>query len=189
MPRPIPRTRPRPTAAARRPSQGAALLLAASLSACTTVPPAPVEGIGYREARFAEVQAMRAYRDCRDEGLALDRQARDGGDPGRYLAVARVLESCEADLGPAASMLNVEDRMRAYAVAVQARLKAGDVAGAQAGLDRFAAAFDGRDLYFEDGTSVIDSIAAVLRGGRAPAVGSVARPLADELARLDRWSR
>lgn len=185
MPRPCPRS----PAAVRLPAYGLAILLAGALSSCAPAPPMAKEGIGYREARFAEVQAMRAYRDCRDEGLALDRRARDGGDPGRYLAVARVLETCEADLGQAASMLSVEERMRAYAVAVQARLKAGDVAGARAALARFEAAFDGRDLYFEDGASVIDSIAAVLNGGPAPAGGGVSRPLADELARFARWRR
>ncbi|MCR9073107.1 MAG: hypothetical protein NXI18_15445 [Alphaproteobacteria bacterium] len=166
------------------------LTLTVSLSAClTSPPPPPAEGIGYRAARFAEIEAMRAYRACRDEGLSLDRQARAGGDAGRYLAVARILEGCEADLGTAAASLNVEERMRAYGVSVLARLKGGDVAGARNALDRFGAAFDGRDLFFDDGASFIDSVAAVLDGGPVQPGASVPRPLAEELARIGRWAR
>lgn len=183
------RLRPSFAAAPRPQVLVSALTLVASLSACVTQPPAPAEGIGYRAARFAEVEAMRAYRTCRDEGLALDRQARAAGDAGRYLAVARILEGCEADLGPAAIGLNAEERMRAYAVAVLARLKGGDVAGARAALDRFAGAFDGRDLFFDDGASFIDSVTAVLDGGTARATANLPRPLADELARVARWGR
>lgn len=166
-----------------------ALLCATGLlSACVTAPP-PAEGIGYRQARFAEVEAMRAYRACRDEGLALDRQARAEGEPGRYLAVARVLEGCEADLGPAAAALATEERMRAYAVAVQSRLKGGDVAGARAALERFEAAFAGRDLFFDDGASFIETLGAVLDGDGAVAGRNVPRPLAGEMARIAKWSR
>lgn len=163
--------------------------LAAALSACVTVPQPSGEGIGYRQARFAEVEAMRAYRACRDEGMALDRQARAAGDAGRYLAVARILEGCEADLGQAAASLNLEERMRAYAVAIQAHLKGGDVAGARAGLERFEAAFAGRDLFFDDGASFIDAMDTVLDGDRAEAGANIPRPLADEMARIARWSR
>lgn len=164
-------------------------LVAAQLSACVSAASPPAEGIGYRQARFAEIEAMRAYRACRDEGMALDRQARASGQAGRYLAVARLLEGCEADLGPTAAVLDVEERMRAYAVAVQARLKGGDVAGARAGLDRFAAAFERRDLFFDDGSSFVDTMTAVLGRGLAGPGANVPRLLADELARIDRWNR
>lgn len=165
-----------------------AVCAAALLSACVTAPP-PAEGIGYRQARFVEVEAMRTYRTCRDEGLGLDRQARAGAEPGRYLAVARVLEGCEADLGSAAAALAVEERMRAYAVAIQARLKGGDVVGARSGLERFEAAFQDRDLFFDDGASFIETMDAVLDGA-TPRVGSnVPKPVSEELARVARWSR
>lgn len=167
----------------------AALGLAVALSACVATAPPVAEGIGYREARFAEVEAMRAYRACRDEGMALDRQARAGGEAGRFLAVARVLEGCEADLGPAAETLNVEERMRAYAVAVQSRLKGGDVAAARQGLERFDAAFPDRDLFFDDGASFIETMSAILAGGVSAGAANIPRPLAEDLARIDRWSR
>lgn len=164
--------------------------LLAGLAACAApLPPPAQEGIGYREARFAEVEALRAYQECLEEGMSLDRKARAAGDPARYLMVARILEQCEADLGPAAARLDLEDRMRTYAVAVQARLKGGDIAGARDGLWRFAEAFPGRDLFFDDGASFIDSLSVVLAAQPVDARANVPRLLADELARLQRWGR
>lgn len=180
---------------AARLAVGLVATLAATLAACAA-PPAPLplplpaqEGIGYRDSRFAEVEAMRAYRTCREEGLGLDRKARAAGEPARYLMVARILEQCEADLGPAAAHLDLEDRMRAYAVAVQSRLKGGDIAGARDGLWRFAEAFAGRDLFFDDGASFIDSLSVILDAQTGNARANVPRRLAEELARLERWGR
>jgi len=134
---------------------------------------------------------MRDWRDCRDEGMALDREAGQARAPARYLAAARVLEGCESGIGPEAAGLAPEERMRAYAIAVQARLKGGDPAGARAGLDRLRAAFPDRDLYFDDGTSFLDTIEAVLTvgaGGRAPrGAANVAGDVDGELQRLARW--
>jgi len=55
----------------------AAALAALALSACSmTTGGGLPEGIGFREARFAEISAAREWRACRDEALALDAQAR-----------------------------------------------------------------------------------------------------------------
>ncbi|MBT5195493.1 MAG: hypothetical protein HOM07_24355, partial [Rhodospirillaceae bacterium] len=67
---------------------GAALMA----TACNPVTTAQQkEGIGFRQARFAEISAMRSYRQCRDDALALDGQARADGSSARYLAAARLL--------------------------------------------------------------------------------------------------
>lgn len=169
-----------------------AALAPAGLAGCLAPPP-DLEGIGYRDARYREAQAMRDWRDCRDEGMALDREAAQAAVPARYLAAARVLEGCESRLGPEAAGLAPEERMRAYAVAIQARLKGGDPAGARAGLDRFRAAFHDRDLYFDDGTSFLETVAAVLAvgaGDRAPhGAANVTGEVDAELRRLARWRR
>ena len=60
----------------------------------------PDSGIGFREARFAEIAAMREYRSCRDEALALDRQARKSGSAAQYLRSAKLIASCDSALGP-----------------------------------------------------------------------------------------
>lgn len=168
------------------------LLAAGSLAGCLAPPP-DVEGIGFRQARFQEVQAMRDWRACRDEGVELDRQAGQVASPARHLAAARVLEGCESGLGPEASTLAPEERMRAYGLAIWARLAGGDPAGAQTGVERFRAAFPDRDLYFDDGTSFLDSVAAILAvgaGASSPGGGAnVAGSVDGELRRLARWRR
>ena len=175
----------------------AVALLSFGLRGCLAPPP-DLEGIGFRDARYREAQAMRDWRDCRDEGLALEREAGRAAAPARHLAAARVLEGCESGLGPEASALAAEERMQAYAVAIQGRLKGGDPAGARAGLQRFRTAFPNRDLYFDDGTSFLDTLESVLdagAGARGPDGGAnagganVGGGLAGELRRLVRWRR
>lgn len=167
-------------------------LAPAGLAGCLAPPP-DLEGIGFRDARYREAQAMRDWRACRDEGLALDREAGQASAPARYLAAARVLEGCESRLGLEAAALAPKERMRAYAIALQARVKGGDTAGARAGLERFRAAFPGSDLYFDDGTSFLDTIEALLSvgAGSSPPRGSanVSGTVDGELRRLARWRR
>ncbi|NQW09700.1 MAG: hypothetical protein HQ481_07455 [Alphaproteobacteria bacterium] len=172
----------------------AAVLATSMLAGCLAAPPPAAEGIGFREARFHEIEAMRDWRACRDDGATLDQQARAAGEPGRYLAAARALEGCEANLGAEASGIAVEERMRAYGLAIQARLKGGDLAGARDGLDRFRGAFPGRDLYFDDGTSFLHTMDTLLAAGgehprRPSRVANVSATLGEEIARLIRWSR
>ena len=89
------------------------------------------DGIGYREARYAEISAMREYRQCRDQALELDTKAREEGSTARYLASARLIEICEAEVGPSAAKTGEEERMRAYGLSIQNYLKGGDVAKAR----------------------------------------------------------
>ncbi len=117
---------------------------ALALVACnTSFPSQPDGGIDFRKERHAEVTAMREYRDCRDEALALDAKARQAGSPARYLASARMLEGCEAALGPESARLALEERMRAYALSIQNYFKGGDVAKARDNLAKFKNAFAG----------------------------------------------
>ena len=109
------------------------------------------EGIGYREARFAEISAMRNYRSCRDEAMEIDGQAKSQASPARYLASARLLEKCETELGPEASKVAEEERLRAIALSVQNYFKGGDIAKARRSLQRMKKAFPGHDLHLADG--------------------------------------
>jgi hypothetical protein len=170
----------------------AALLLIASLavglSACAAPPSA--DGIGFRENRFREVQAVRDWQACRDEGLALEREAGRAAMPARHLAAARLLEGCDSGLGSDAVGLAPEERMRVMALAVLARLQGGDPAGARAGVERFRAGFAGRDLYFDDGTSFLDTLAALLDPAAPPGPeANVSGALEAELRRIARWRR
>jgi hypothetical protein len=165
----------------------------AGLAGCVTDKPSD-EGIGYRQARFDQIQAMRDYQACTDQGVELDRQARTSGEPGRYLAAARVLEGCETKLGEAAETVDVEDRMRSFGLSIHARIKGGDLDTARKGLDSFLESFRGRDLYFDDGTSFIETTRALLSAGgentRGPrATANISTGLGDELRRIAMWRR
>lgn len=158
-------------------------------SGCVSTSPSD-PGLGYRQDRFQEVQALRAFRDCRDQGLDLDRQARSGAEPARSIAGARVLERCESRL-PAGSPLP-EPAVRAQLLAVAAlnRIRGGDIDGARAVLDRLRAGFPDHDLLFEDGASALDTLEVLSAGGPGTAdVGgaNLAAPVRHELARLRHW--
>lgn len=154
----------------------------------------PGEGIGFRNARYVEIEAMRGYRRCRDDALVLDHQARQAGSSARYLASARLLEKCESDLGPEAVRLAQDERMRAYALSIQNYLKGGDVARARANLETFEAAFPGYDLYYPDGSSFRETMEILLGLRNRAAVGefsvaNVGQPLKAELRRVRYWQR
>jgi len=177
------------SAVARR---GAALvLLGAGLAACQTVPN-PMEGIGFREARYQEVTLMRDYRQCRDEALEIDKQARASGSSGGYLTSARLLEKCESKLGPDVAGLAVDERMRAYALGVQNYVKGGDMVAARRTFDSFKGAFPNHDIYYPDGSSFIVTMEALL-GRQDPwsfgefAALNVNSTLKSEMRRLNYW--
>jgi hypothetical protein len=170
----------------------ATALLAAACNPVTTAQQS--EGIGFRQARFAEISAMRAYRQCRDDALELDGKASAEGSSARYLAAARLFEKCEAEVGPEAASVRVDERMRAYAIAIQDHFKGGDVARAQANLKTFKQTFDGADLYFADGASFVESMEILLGQRDRGAVGefslaNVSTEMKSELRRVRYWTR
>lgn len=179
-----------------RPIAAVALLAGAlGLAACNvTTSLGQAEGIGFREARFAEFSAMRGYRACRDDALELDKKARSQSSVARYSASARLLEKCEADLGPEGKDLAEDERMRAYALSVQNHFKAGDVARSRTTLEVFKKTFPDRDLTYADGSSFVETM-EVLSGLRDRAdVGEFAMinvndKLKAELRRLNYWKR
>jgi hypothetical protein len=141
---------------------GVALLAALTLGACTSTGGDPLDGIGYRESRFQDISMMRDYRTCRDEGISLDRKARESGATGTYLASARVLEKCEASLGPDASGIARDERMRGYALSIQNYFKGGDIDRARGNFARFQKRFPDHDFYYPDGTSFTVTLSALL---------------------------
>ena len=172
----------------------AAVLVSLLAAACNTTGGAPAEGIGFREARFQDMAAMRAYRACIDDARKMDDEARTRGNPGGYLASARLIESCEADLGPEAATIAREERMRAYALSALNYFKGGDVSAARANLERFKQAFPGQDLYITGGASFVDTM-EVLTSGKPlppphlPNLLNVDDRLTAEVRRVHFWKR
>ena len=166
-----------------------------TLVACNASFPENTEGgIGFREDRYVEIAAMREYRDCRDEALTLDEKARQASSPARYLASARMIEGCEAALGPETARLAHQERMHAYALSIQNYLKGGDVAKARENLANFKAVFAGSDLYYPDGASFSDTMTLILGEASDSALGefstvNVSPELKAELRRIRYWQR
>ena len=184
------------TRTSRRTSRLVLSVLAAggvlALSACMAT--GSREGIGYREARFNEITAIRGWQSCRDEALELDRQAREEGSSAQYLASAKLIEKCESDVGPEASKVPADERMRAYALSSQNYLKGGDVPKARESLERLRSAYPGADLYYANGTSFIDTM-ELLTGVEDRTsqgdlgIANVDSDLKSELRRTQYWKR
>ncbi len=172
----------------------AGLTAAAGLSACVSGVSGMPEGIGYREARFQEISAMREYRACVQEGVAQTGQAKSQGNVAGYLTAAGLLEQCEANLGPEVKQVALEERMRAYAVSVLSYVKAGDLARARTNLIKFKSAFPEHDLYLPNGGSFVDTITILTNGMGAPDANeniflNVNRDVRSELGRIRFWKR
>lgn len=178
-----------------RTAAGGAVLL--SVAACNTLyggEQPSSEGIGYRDARYQEIAAMREFRDCRDQAVELDEKARISHSPGQYLASARLLEKCEANLGPEARNVAVEERMRAYGLSIQNYIKGGDMVSAQANFEDFQQAFPEQDLYYPDGTSFLETMGTLLGRQKETDYGrfstlNVNRDLKDEMRRVTYWQQ
>ena len=129
-----------------------------SLSACMPATTGSNEGIGFRQQRFQEIEAMRDYRSCVEDALKIAEQVKTSGQTGGYRTSAQILERCESNLGGGAVQLAQEERMRNYALAITNYVKAGEVRKAREKLEVYRKTFDGYDLYLPNGYSFIDSM-------------------------------
>ena len=111
------------------------------------------------EAQRLDDEALQDFRSCRKEGQAMDELARSSGNPGQYLASARILEGCAGRLAASPEAVDEDARMRVAALSVLNWAKGGDAAKARQGLSTFEAEFPGRDLYYPDGTSFTETMA------------------------------
>ncbi len=170
----------------------AGVVVLGALGGCVPATTGGMEGIGFRQARFQEISAMREYRACVDDALKVAEQARTSGQAGGYQASAKLLERCESNLGPEASTLATEERMRNYGLGIINYIKAGDIQKAQINLETFKRSFDGHDLYLPNGASFIDSVTLLTskRDDASPqemAMMNVSSTLRAEIQRVRFW--
>jgi hypothetical protein len=181
----------RPAALLRRFAilSGTAILI----SACSTTGDSdPLPDLSFRESRFEQMQSIKAFEACRDEGLTLDSQARSRASVGAFLNSARVLDDCGANLGSAASAVPKSEQMRVHALAVLNYFKGGDLEQVRRSFDDFKVTYPDNDLYFGDGSSFTET-AEVLLGRADPmsfgrfAVLNVNDRVKSEMRRLNHW--
>jgi len=134
-----------------------------SLAGCVPATTGGGEGIGFRQARFEEIASMRQYRNCVEDAYTVAEEAGRNQQAAGYRTSAKIIEKCEADLGPEAQNIAPEERMQAYAIGILNYIKAGDIQKAGANLETFKSAYSGYDLYLPSGASFIDTV-SVLTG-------------------------
>jgi hypothetical protein len=164
-----------------------------TLVACSTDKKLPDFGsIDFREDRYQDVAALRDFRDCRDQAVELDSQARASGDPARYLSSAELLERCDVALGTDASMVPEDERMRAHGLGIQNYIKGSDAGAARRRLERFRQLYSGKDLYYADGSSFRSTMEVLLGQRESREYGrysllNVSLTLKDEMRRIEYW--
>ncbi len=178
-------------ALAQRAGAVAAVLL---ISACAMDAPKLIENADFRLKRSMALDAMREYRNCRDDAMDMDAQARKSGDAGRYIASARLLEKCENGLSRKASEVGRDERVRSYALSIQNYLKGGDVESARTNLEKLKKAFADTDLYYPDGSSFIETMEVLLGQKDVREFGRLAmlnvnESLKEEIRRIRHWKR
>ena len=135
---------------------------AMALAACTVTTGDQYPAIGSRVANFENITAVREYRQCNADAIAMDQSARQDNAPARYIKSAELIAKCEAALGEKSSLVPVEERMRNYALGVQNNFKGGDVVQARTNLEKFKSTFADKDLYYADGSSFMDTMEILL---------------------------
>lgn len=131
-----------------------------------------------------------AFDACRQEAMARSEQATAGRSSALYHAAAEQLSHCAESAGPGAD----EVVMQTQALAVINYFMAGDVDAASRTLNTFRERYRGKDLYFADGTSFIDTASLLLaeHDDRAASKGSLVNAnhvLKSELRRVQFWQR
>ena len=178
-------------ALAQRAGAVAAVLL---ISACAMDAPKLIENADFRLKRSMALDAMREYRNCRDDAMDMDAKARKSGDAGRYIASARLLEKCENGLSRKASEVGRDERVRSYALSIQNYLKGSEVESARTNLEKLKKAFPNTDLYYPDGSSFIETMEILLGLKDRTVIGefsvaNVSSTLKSELRRARYWKK
>ena len=173
------------------------LLIGASISGCNITMSGihgNGEGIGYRQARFSEMNEMKAWRDCQEQALKLDKNARINGRASQYLASAKALKLCETSVSSQTGGVNTQERMRSIAVASLNFLRGGNIEQARSTFEDFKTYFKGKDLRLSDGSSYIETMKMLLGMDEPTSIGALSMAnvnpsLKAELRRTKYWER
>ncbi len=164
----------------------------AGLTACVTDGGGAPPDTSYREARFEQMQQLKAFERCRDEGLHLDASARARGAADAFLTSADVLAKCNAEIGSAAAIAPEDERMRLHALSVINYIRGGDVERARRQFETFKTAWPDNDLYLTGGTSFIATAETLLGRTEQQTFGTfmalnVTDEMKREMRRMNHW--
>jgi hypothetical protein len=166
---------------------------ALAISACNMNQVAnPLPDTTRKISEVEDLMKLRAFNNCRDEGLQHDANARSRNAPGGFLTSARVINSCTVELGRASSRVDPEERMRLTALSVINYLKGGEVEMARRQFEKFKTTWPRHDLYLTGGVSFIESANAVFGRSTDQTFGqftamNINDDVKSEMRRLNHW--
>lgn len=161
--------------------------LVLGLGGCANIP--EDDGSQYR----ALADARAAFDVCHSDASARSQLAAQESTAALYYSAASTMDACLSSVGHKKVMVS-SVAMRAHALATTDYIKAGDLSAARDALTRFEERYSGKDLYFADGSSFIDSARLLLAGytQNDVAPGSLlnaGKQLKSELRRADYWQQ
>lgn len=143
-----------------------------------------------QELAIAQQHNQLAFVQCQGHVMNMDHSARDNGSLAQYLSSANAGTQCLDDAFDHNPLIPEQQKMQLQALVVLNYVKGGDVAKAHDGLTRFTHNYTGKDLYFADNTSFIDTFALLLSDpihAAEPASLNVNKQLVSELKRKQIW--
>ena len=186
-----------------------ALLLSASLTACSSTSNSPAQADsmtnqGGKSQSLASEQ--RAYQhaqqtnQCEEHANRIANHAESIGSTAQYLAAAKAMNNCVSGaLSNKEHQYNSQNNnqaqqdkiMKMMAVATLNFIKAGDTHTASREVERFKRVYPNQDLYFADYTSFLDTATALLSSQALAAEQlsslNISRSLRDEIERKNYW--
>ena len=170
-----------------KPGRLSLLLLPVVLYACVLQPPAEI-GIS------ADEQAYRNFIECKQSALDMDSSARQQQSIAQYSQAAELLSQCVESAAINPQAIPGDEVIPLQALVVVDYLKAGDIESAREQLAIFKEAFQGRDLYFSDNTSFIETAEMLIESPdktrsqqRYRSVLNARGAAVDELKRREYW--
>ena len=132
------------------------------------------------------------YAICKADAQAMDRSAQQAASKAQYLSSARALRNCIVDaLGQRVGDSSQQDIMQMIALSTLNYIKGGNVFSAQEMVVLFKKEFPGKDLYFTDYTSFLDTITALIGSDEISTFElsslNISRELRGEVERKNYW--
>ena len=156
------------------------------LGACATNQPMGGDPVVHHDP--INSQAVMAFNQCKQQGLAMDASAKQSAAPAQFLAAAKTLDGCLRDVDSYRHQIPQIERMQVHALTEVDFLKGGDAEQARVQLNAFTLAYPNSDLYFNDYTSFVDSMQVLLNEQLDPNVSpNVSAKLQSEVERQRYW--
>jgi len=176
----------------RRMAKVLSLGLIFALGACSVSNKRPYESVDFHNDRGQEMAAKSTFYQCRDEALALDKSARTSASPAQYILSARTSDRCLSEIDSHYKAIPEIELMQLHGLSIQNYFIAGDVSRARTQLTSFQQVYTGKDLYYPDNSSFLDSMSLLLSEEPVSAAGrhsllNAKKSVKSEIRRMEYW--